>query len=221
MAAAYAYASLVRAGLAMNESWSRLASLGADERAPVRLATGHALAALAARAPRGGDLLVGAMGDWMGEGGFPIEDRDTRWGALATALDAIAERGALTSVTDRAHLLGIVSAWITELVDAPRAAERSDARRRSLVSISFAAALFAKDIHGAADGVGWLEAECARARHPDLRKAFDASLERLGKRGASERVEVLARLKTALASSAKPPRDPTLERKGTRRRGQS
>jgi hypothetical protein len=228
MAAAYGYASLVRAGLAVNESWSRLAVLGADERAPVRLATCHALAAFAARAPKGGDLLVGAMADWIGEGGFPIEDREVRWGALATALDAISgldaqgqvQRGALSTVVDRQRLLTVVSAWITELVDAPRAAERSDARRRSLASISVAAALFAKDIHGVADGVGWLEAECARARHPDMRKAFDASLERLGKRGSSERMEVLARLKAALASSAKPPRDPTLERKGTRRRGQ-
>ena len=220
MAAACGYASLVRAGIAVGQAWSSLAALGADERAPVRLATGHALAALAARAPRGGDLLVAAMGDWIGEGGAPIEDRDTRWGALATALDAIAERGALTSVAERSRLLGIVSAWITELAEAPRAAERSDARRRSLASISVAAALFAKDIHGAADGVAWLETECARARHPDLRKAFELALERLGKRGASERVEVLARLKAALASSAKPPRDPTLERKGTRRRGQ-
>ncbi|MBX7196688.1 MAG: hypothetical protein K1X94_31840 [Sandaracinaceae bacterium] len=216
MVAAWGYVALH----GQAESWRRLATLGADERAPVRLSTGHALASFAARTPQGGDRLVGAMAAWLGDDGFPVEDRDVRWGALATALDAIAERGALTTVSDRARLLELVSRWITELADAPRAAERSDARRRSLASISVAAALFAKDVHGVADGVAWLEAECARARHPDLRRAFEGSLERLAKRGASERVEVLTRLKGALESSAKPPRDPTLERKGTRRRGQ-
>lgn len=223
MVAAWGYAALVRERKAEGEAWAQLALLGADERAPVRLSTAQALASLASRDPRGGDVLVAAMAGWLGDPDDPtsgIEDREVRWGALATALDAIAERGALTTIRERAPLLEVVSGWITELADAPRAAERSESRRRSLASISVGAALFVRDVRGAADGASWLEAECARARHPDLRKAFDASLERLGKRGASERAETLARLTQALASSAKPPRDPTLERKGTRRRGQ-
>lgn len=219
MVAAWGYAALVRARSAETESWSRLAVLGADERAPVRLAAGHALASLAARDSRAGDLLVGAMDGWLSDTELGVEDRDTRWGALATALDAIAERGALTTVADRARLLEVTSTWITQLVEAPRAAERSDARRRSFASISVAAAVFAKDIRGAADGIGWLEVECARARHPDMRRALEGSLDRLRKRGASQRAETLTRLTQALASSAKPPRDPTLERHGTRRRG--
>lgn len=220
MFAAWGYVALVREKKAEAEAWSRLALLGADERAPVRLATMHALASLAARDPRGGDLLVGAMASWLGRDGFPLEDRDVRWGALATCLDAIAERGALTTVRDRSALLSVVSEWITELAEAPRAAERSDSRRRGLASLTVAAALFVKDVRGEADGAAWLEAEHARARHPDLRRAFEGSLERLSKHGSSQRPEVLERLRSALASSAKPPRDPTLERKGTRRRGQ-
>ena len=219
MVAAWGYVALVREKKGENEAWARLAELGADERAPVRVATMHALASLASRDPRGGDLLVGAMASWLGRDGFPLEPRDLRWGALATNLDAIAELGALTTVKDRGALLALVSEWITELADAPRAAERSDARRRSLASLTVAAALFVKEVRGAADGASWLEAEHARARHPDLRRAFAGSLERLGKHGSSQRREVLDRLESALASSAKPPRDPTLERKGTRRRG--
>ncbi len=204
----------------VDECWLRLAALGSDERAPVRLATGYALASFAARTPGGGDRLVSAMASWIGLDGAQIDDREIRWGGLATALDAVAERGALTTIADRARLLEVTSTWIAELADAPRAAERSEGRRRSLTSISIAAALFAKDIHGAADGAAWLEAECARARHPDVRRAFEVSLERIQKKGISERVETLRKLDAALLSSAKPPRDPTLERKGTRRRGQ-
>lgn len=227
--AAWGYAALVRdpksSAATKNECWSQLASIGADERAPVRLATGYALASFAARAQRsgeqsGGDQLVAAMASWTGLDGFPIEDREVRWGGLATALDAVAERGALTSIADRARLLEVVSAWIGDIADAPRAAERSEGRRRSLASISVAAAVFAKDIHGAADGAAWLEAECARARHPDLRRAFEASLQRIEKKGIAERVVTLKKLDAALLASAKPPRDPTAERKGTRRRGQ-
>lgn len=222
MVAGWGYAALVREKKAEAEAWSRLADLGADERPPVRLSTAQALASLASRDPRGGDLLVGAMGRWLGDpdlGLEGIDDREIRWGALATALDAIAERGALRTVHDRGALLGLTSRWIAELANAPRAAERSDARRRALASIAQAAAVFVHDVRGAADGASWLEAELARARHPDLRRAFEASLARLKKRGASERPELLARLERALAASAKPPRDPTLERKGTRRRG--
>jgi hypothetical protein len=222
MVAAWGYAALVRERKAEEEAWARLAALSADERAPVRLASAQALASLATRAPRGGDLLVGAMARWLGDPEVGLEgiaDREIRWGALATALDAIAERGALRTVQDRPALLALVSRWIGELAEAPRAAERLDARRRALASLATAAALFALDVRGAADGASWLEAEYARARHPDLRRTFEASLARLKKRGASQRAEVLARLQSALASSAKPPRDPTLERKGTRRRG--
>jgi hypothetical protein len=227
--AAWGYAALLRdpksAAATKNECWTRLAAIGADERAPVRLATGYALASFAARTqrsgePGGGDQLVAAMASWTGLDGFPIEDREIRWGGLATALDAVAERGALTSIADRVRLLEVVSAWITDIAEAPRAAERSEGRRRSLASLSVAAAVFAKDIHGAADGAAWLERECARARHPDLRRAFETSLERIQKKGIADRVGTLKKLDAALLASAKPPRDPTLERKGTRRRGQ-
>lgn len=213
--AAYGYTALIRAKKNERGAWLALAELAADERTPVRVATSQALAQLATRDPRGGDVLVGAMRAW-----FELEDREIRWGSLATALDALVERDALTTVRDREALLALASDWIAQLADAPRAAERSDARRRSFASFAVAAAAFVRDIHGTVDGATWLEMECARAYHPDVRRSFETAIERLKKRGASERAYVLEALTKALASSAKPPRDPTLERKGTRRRGQ-
>ncbi len=218
--AAYGYVALLRAERASAEqAWARLGPLAGDERAPVRRATSQALASLALRERHGGDRLVAAMSGWLLEGPSQIEDVELRWGAIATLLDALTQDRALSSVGERARLLSLVSRWIEELVDAPRAAERWDARRRAFVSLSLAASSFVREIRGGDEGARWLEQECARARHPDLRRALEASLERLSKRAASERAETLARLAQALASSQKPPRDPTLERRGTRRRG--
>lgn len=223
MVAAYGCIGLLRDGRRRpsdeRECWARLAELASDERAPVRLATTHALASLAARDREGGDRLVAAMEGWLGEGPAALDDRELRWGALATLLDAFTERRALAGVTERARLLELTSLVIEDIATSPRASERLDARRRLLAALSVAPASFVREIRGAADGVGWFEAECAKAHHPDLRRAFEGALLRLRKRSAKERGEHLERLDQAFASSKKPPRDPTRERQGTRRRG--
>jgi hypothetical protein len=66
-------------------------------------------------------------------------------------------------------------------------------------------------------GVAWLEAECARARHPDVREALSNTLARFASRGADPGTVVAQRLRVALEGSAKPPRDPTRRRPGAAR----
>lgn len=220
MVASWGYAALVRARAAEASSWSALVSLAADERAPVRDATARALASLASRDARGGDLLVERFATWMDdENERDAVPRDVRWSASATLLDALVTHGALQHVRDQAPLLAATSKLIAELANAPRAAERSDARRRALAALSSAAAAFVTSFRSEPDGVRWLEDELSRARHPDVRRAFETTLERLRRRSASESRETMDRLARALAASARPPRDPTRERRGTRRRG--
>lgn len=215
--AAHAYACRVRAelrspGAATRAAWATLAALAADEREPVRRGTAHALAAVA-RAPLGADAIVRAMDGWVWE-----KDRELRWGSLATALDAFGEARAEGMMTERALYLSTVSALAADMADAPRAAERVDARRRALGALGDASARIAAS-RGEPDGAAWLVAELEKARHPDLRKAFEHTLERLRARGDAQKSETLVRLDAALASSKKPPRDPARIREDLRGRG--
>ena len=212
--AAWGHAALIRGRTNEAASWLALAELAADERMPVRVGTTEALANLAARDPRGGDLLVNAIREFA-----KIEDREIRWGSIATTLDAITER-ALGNVKDRAALLEVASEWLGEMVDARRAAERSESRRRGFLTVTQASCVFVREIHGEPDGAAWLEMECGRAFHPDARRAFQSAIDRLARHGSSERASVLDAISKALATSAKPERDPTAIRWGTRRRGE-
>lgn len=210
--AAHAYASRVRSRRDDAGAWASLAALAADEREPVRKGTVHALAAIA-RAPGGADAIVKKLDDWTWE-----EDRELRWGSLAVGLDAIGEARAEATLAERATYLDVVSKLAADLADAPRAAERVDARRRALGALGDASARIGAS-RGEPDGVGWLRGELEKARHPDLRKAFEKTLERLRARGDAQKSETLEKLDTALASSAKPPRDPGKIRDDLRGRG--
>lgn len=186
-----------------------LMELAADERAPVRAG---AIAALVEHAARGhADALVVLMGEQLAE-----EDRERRWGALGTLLEAFTDKRAIASLTTgRDALLEHVTALIVDLADAPRAAERSDARRRALLALGPAVSAMTAAFRDV--GIAWLEARCSEAKHPDLRRSLDTALSRLRARGDALRPEELARLGEALASSAKPPRDPSRIRDGTGR----
>lgn len=209
--AAHAYAALIRSR-PDPDAWRALATLAADEREPVRKGTVHALAAIA-RAPGGADAIVRTMDDWSWE-----EDRELRWGSLAVGLDAIGEARAEATLGERAKYLEVVSKLAADLADAPRAAERIDARRRALGALGDASARIGAS-RGEPDGIGWLLGELEKARHPDLRRAFERTLERLRARGDAQKSETLVRLDAALASSAKPPRDPDRIRTDLRGRG--
>lgn len=210
--AAHAYTARLRAHLDHADAWRAMALLAADEREPVRRGTVHALAALA-RVPHGADALVRAMDGWTWE-----EDREVRWGSIAVGLDSIGEARAEGTLGERALLLETVSKLAADLADAPRAAERVDARRRALGALGDAAARITAS-RGEPDGPTWLVTELEKARHPDLRKAFERTLERLRSRGDAQKSEVLVKLDVALASSAKPPRDPDRIRDDLRGRG--
>lgn len=212
MAAAHGYAQLVMREKAVRASWAALFDLAADERVPVRLATGQALIELAAR--KGADALVAEAEGWLAR-----EDRELRWGSLAVACDVMAERRALDGLADRARWLALLAALLDDVADAPRAAERSDARRRVTAALPAPIALAAQAFRGTPSGIAWLDEQCRRARQVDVRGVLDHALERLRKRGASEGTETLRGLQEALASSAKPPRDPARIREGLTGRG--
>ncbi|MFO0684392.1 MAG: hypothetical protein U0234_20230 [Sandaracinus sp.] len=212
MAAAYGYAHLLARGRTGEIAWEALHELAADERAPVRIATGQALIDLAAK--KGADALVAHAEEWLAD-----EDRERRWGSLAVTCDVLAERRALDALTDRERWLTVLTALLNDVADAPRAAERSDARRRVCASLPAPIALAAQSFRGTPSGIAWLEERCREAKHVDVRSVLQHAIDRLRKRGASEKVETLAQLGAALASSAKPPRDPARIREGLTGRG--
>lgn len=210
MAAAHGYAQLVARQRAVRASWAALFDLAADERSPVRIATGQALIELCAR--KGSDALVIEAEGWLAH-----EDRDLRWGSLAVACDVLAERRALDALVDRGRWLALLSSLLHDVADAPRAAERSDARRRVTAALPAPVALAAQAFRGTPSGVAWLEDECRKATQVDVRDLLDHAIGLLKKRGGSEKVETLRALHEALDSSAKPPRDPARIREGTGR----
>jgi hypothetical protein len=212
MAAAHGYTHLIARERAVNASWAALFELAADERAPVRLATGAALIELCAK--KGSDRLALEAEGWLAH-----EDRELRWGAMAVACDVLADRRALDALEDRERWLTLLAALLDDVADAPRAAERSDARRRVTAALPAPIALAAQSFRGTPSGVAWLEEQCRRATQVDVRHLLDHALSLLKKRGASEKVETLQALHAALASSAKPPRDPARIREGLTGRG--
>ncbi len=211
IAAAHGWVGRLRAGLNVEEAWLALGELAADERFPVRLGTLDALRAFVAGQGGARVLLERARG-WL-EG----EDYVAAFASAAVVLDVFADRQALTALGDARGLLAYLSRAIELLAGASRSAERSESRRRLLSSLprTLTAVVVA---FGAGDqGATWLEAECARARHPDLRAALSEAI--LGLRGKSQGQGALVsqRLRAALEGSAKPPRDPTRKRPGTDR----
>lgn len=212
IAAAYGYTQLVARERAVRAAWGALFELAGDERAPVRIATGQALVELATK--KGADALVREATAWLAH-----EDRELRWGSLAIVCDVLAERRALDALVDRESWLTLLSAMLDDVADAPRASERSDARRRITAALPAPIALAAQSFRATPSGIAWLEAECVRAKHVEVRTVLEHALEKLRKRGASEKAETLQALQQALASSAKPPRDPARIREGLTGRG--
>ena len=206
VAAAYGWAARLAAGLDEREAWAALAALASDERAPVRLGTREALLAHALR-PQGADQLLRAATGWLGN-----PEREERYGTAGVVLEVLADRRVASAVEDEAALFEYLSRAVAEIAGAPRAAERSDARRRMLLSLPAACAGSVIARRAGDRGPAWLEAACIEARHPDVRGALsDAILSlRQGQQGQS--ADLVQRLRHALEGSAKPPRDPTLRR---------
>ena len=132
-------------------------------------------------------------------------------------LDVIATGTALHAVKDPSAVLAWVTKVIAEITDAPRAAERSPARRRLIAALTLAVSEIASTMRGAHDGVTWLGERLAEARHPDVRAAMEQAIERLRKGTGAQSSATIDALRASLASSAKPPRDPARIREGTGR----
>lgn len=210
--AAHVLAARVQRGLDADAAFAALAELAADERAPVRQGTEHALRLLGKRGH--GDALVEALGRWLEH-----DKRDVRWGAAATMLDALAAERAMEGLAERQALLDTLCWIIADVVDAPRAAERSEGRRRLLAALTAISAAVAGTFRTRPDGAEWLRDRMASAHHPELRHAFEGAIERLKKRGGAEKVATLTELGEALAASAKPDRHAARRQEGMTSRG--
>jgi hypothetical protein len=209
LAAAYGWAGRIRAGREVEEAWTALAELAADERAPVRVGAIGALTGLAAR-PGGGDELVERAAGWLDE-----PDRERRFGTAGVVLEVLAQRQPLATVDDQAALRDYLSRAIAEIADAPRSAERSDARRRLLAALP--AALAAVVVAGGDRAQAWFAEESARAIHHGVRSALSDTVVALRSPAHGLGETVVEALRGSLQASAKPLRDPSRLRPGTGR----
>lgn len=213
VAAAHGWVALLQDGREPERAWAAMAELAADARTPVRLGALDALGTLAVRREgRRADTLVARAAEWLEH-----EDREVRFGAAAVVVEAFADPRALAALADPEAFLDYLTRAIDTVADAPRAAERSDARRRLLLSLPRTLGAVVSHLTRDELGAGWLEAECARARHPDVREALSNTLVRFASRNADPGAVVTQRLRAALEGSAKPPRDPTRRRPGAAR----
>jgi hypothetical protein len=210
IAAAHGWVGRLRAGLDVDQAWPALAELAADERAPVRVGTLDALSSFALR-PGGGDALVARALGWLDN-----EDRERCFGAAALVVEVFANRQVLAGLEDLPPLLDYLGRTIATVDGASRSSERSDGRRRLLMSLPPTLAAVVVGVGGDPRGPAWLEIECTEARHPDVRAALStAILQSRADKGQS--TAITAKLRAALEGSAKPARDPTRKRPGTDR----
>jgi hypothetical protein len=211
VAAAHGWMHRLREGREVEAAWSALMELAADERGPVRVGTLDALITFAAREGSADELIARAR-DWL-----TAEDRELRFGAAALVIEALGDSRLLSVVRDHEALLAYLSEAIDVVADAPRSAERSEARRRVLTSLGLGLASVVATVRAGDRGLAWFEEESARAKHPDVRKALSAALIKLASIPQGPPAARIDELRTKLEGSAKPLRDPTLKRPGTGR----
>jgi hypothetical protein len=211
IAAAHGWAGRLRANREVGPAWDALAMLAGDERMPVRLGTLSALASFAGR-PGGGDLMLARAIDWL-----EVDDREIRFGAAGVVVEVFADRQALAALADPETLLDYLSRALAAVAGAPRAAERSDARRRLLLAFPRTLAAVAAGLRAGDRGATWLAEECRSARHPDVRGALSKAVLILADKSSGQGAALAAGLRAALEGSAKPPRDPTRARPGAGR----
>jgi hypothetical protein len=195
--AAHGWAGRIRENREVEPAWSGLAELAADERYPVRLGAVDALLTIGVRAG-GADTLTARSIEWL-----QAEDRELRFGAVATMLEVLSDKAVLTTLHDHDALLEHVSTVLDEIENAPRSAERSEGRRHLLQSLPRCIAALVVATPGSR-GVEWLQAQCARAQHPDNRRALSESIAALRQPLGNAVVESI---RQALEASAKPVRD--------------
>ena len=159
------------------------------------------------------DALLARAIDWL-----ELDDREIRFGAAGVVVEVFADRQTLAALADPEALLDYLSRAIAAVAGAPRAAERSDARRRLLLALPRTLAAVAAGLRGGDRGAAWLEEECRSARHPDVRGALSKTILILADKSSGQGAALAQGLRAALEGSAKPPRDPTRNRPGRRPR---
>jgi hypothetical protein len=182
-----------------------LRDMASDDRPLVRRAVEDAAAGVVARAPALADAVAGALSGWMND-----------FGTAACALRILVDRRVLDALRDvdllRARLDDALA-----LVEASTRARERDLAFRRLLDVVPEALTEAAARH--APIAAWLPERAATVKHVRLREALDEVERRLRDRG--ERRADRGALARSLDATKKPPRDPTLERKGTRARGKS
>jgi hypothetical protein len=211
MAAAFGWAGRTSAGKDLTIAWAALAQLAADERAPVRFATGVALSNLARRVG-GADELVSHAKEWL-----DLEDREASYSASATILEVLASTSVLSTLKNHQALFEYLSRVLFDLAEMPRSAERSDGRRRMLQILPKTLGTVVMVFSAADRGIHWLAQECAMVRHPSVREVLSGTIVKLSspQHGLPGGAVELARI--ALKASAKPLRDPSRVRPGSGR----
>jgi len=212
IAAAYAWLEWLREHPDTDAAWEALSELAADERSPVRVGTLNALVAFAVRDVANARAVLAHAQQWL-----EIEDRDRRYSAAALLMECVGDRRIATALAGDPELVTYLTSTIDEIVGAPRSAERLDGRRRLLMSLPRTLSTLVATLTAEGRGARWLEEQCDRAKHPDLRKALSATMLslRTNQTGLGEKLS--SQLRQTLEGSAKPPRDPTRIRPGTGR----
>lgn len=205
--AVYGWVAMLRAERETDAAWTAVCELGADGRNPIRLSVIEALSALI-KAQASTDALVTRALEWL-----DLDDREWRFGVAAMVLDLLGDDGLSALARDQEQLRNYLSRVISEIGDAPRAAERSETRRRALTSLPRALATAAVRMQADAAET-WLVPECERASHPRVREALSDAIVMMRKRALKTLADTLTR---TLEASATPLRDPTRLRKGTAR----
>ena len=211
VAAAHGWAHRLRENHDVELAWRGLMVLAADERGPVRVGTLDALVNLSLR-EGGVDVLIQRALGWLDE-----DDRELRFGAAALVIEALGDARLLAAVRDHDALLTYLASAIDRVADAPRSAERSEGRRRVLTSLALALASVVALVRAGDRGLSWFEAECTRAKHPDVRFALSQALLKLQNIPQAPSATLVDQLREKLVDSAKPLRDPSRVRPGTGR----
>lgn len=193
--AAHAFAARLVAGLDARGSAAALSDLASDVRKVVRDGVVAALVASSARL----DLL---------------QVPELREGFLAKSvlLEALSMRVVCDRVTSPDELVALLDAAATEVVDAPRSAERSQGRRRLLEALGEALPSFFRF----PEVRTWLVG-AAKTESPELREALERAVSAVQRQGASN--ADLDPVRAALDDSAPKRRDPLSYKGPTRGRG--
>lgn len=210
IAATYGFVGRIRAGREVEASWRHLLEVAADERAPVRIGALNALMQFGAR-EGGADELVRRGAEWL----EASDDRELKFGSAALMLEVLSDAKVMATLKDEAALFAYVSSAIDAVADAPRAAERSEGRRRVLMSLPAVLAAIVVHLARGEAGARFFQGECERAEHPDVRAALSDALQKMRASGQAQRV--VEELQKSLEASAKPLRYAALVRPGTGR----